>query len=139
MPQKPVIDGYITSKYGPRMLAGKEEFHPGLDIGSKSKKPEILAAYKGIIMAHGFSRTFGNRVWIKLSENIFNVYGHLDEINPEITTGEEIPEGFLIGIMGNTGKSLGRHLHFELRTSTDLSGKSIDPQEIYKLYCNEAH
>jgi murein DD-endopeptidase MepM/ murein hydrolase activator NlpD len=137
MPQKPVIDGFITSKYGLRMLAGKEEFHPGLDISSKSAKPEIIVAYKGIVMAHGFSQTFGNRVWLKLSNNLFNVYAHLDEINPKITTGEKIPEGFLIGIMGNTGHSFGKHLHFELRTTMDLTGKSINPQEIYRLYCNE--
>lgn len=134
MPTKPVKDGYITSKFGYRTLAGKREFHPGIDIGSKEKKPQVFAAYKGMVTAHGFSETFGNRVWVKIDENKYIVYAHLDEINQEITTGEEIEEGYFIGIMGNTGKSMGKHLHFEIRTTMDLTGDSIDPKEIYNLY-----
>lgn len=129
----PVKGGYITSGYGNRVINGKIEFHPGIDIGSKSSKAIIQAAYPGIVSAAGWSDSFGNRVWVKYNENCFVVYAHMSEINKELKPGVKVFEKDYIGIMGNTGHSFGKHLHFELRTKPDMTGKSINPIEIINL------
>jgi murein DD-endopeptidase MepM/ murein hydrolase activator NlpD len=134
MPQKPVKDGYITSEYGPRELNGKKEFHPGLDIGSKSDQPGIYCAISGTVVASGWSDSFGNRVWICCGSNLYVVYGHMAKINDDIKIGLKINEGNPIGIMGSTGHSFGRHLHYEHRTLLNIKGSHINPEIIRKLY-----
>lgn len=134
MPQKPVKDGYITSKYGERILNGKKEFHPGIDIGSKSDNPIIYCAISGTVVASGWSDSFGWRVWVKIEPNLFSVYGHMKEIDSQIHNGMEIKEGNPIGIMGNTGHSFGRHLHYEHRTMPNVKGAHVEPKVISELY-----
>lgn len=137
MPRKPVYGGYITSGYGKRILDKVEEFHPGIDIGSKSSRPIVQAAYSGTVVKSGFSETFGNRVWVKMDFGYHAVYAHLESINPLIKEGNRIFEGDMIGIMGNTGKSKGRHLHFELRKEPVVGSESIKPVQIIALYETE--
>jgi len=129
----PVFNGRITSGYGYRKLNGKLQFHGGIDIAQDSSKPIVIAAYSGIIVACGWSDSFGNRVWVKYNENVYVVYAHLAFINPELKEGAKVFEKDFIGIMGNTGHSFGKHLHFELRTRPDMTGKSINPIEITNL------
>lgn len=129
----PVFNGRITSGYGNRILDGKKQFHGGIDIVQDSSKPIVIAAYPGTVIACGWSDTFGNRVWVEYNKNIFVVYAHLDSINPELKIGTKVFEKDFIGIMGNTGLSQGKHLHFELRTQPDMTGKSINPIEITNL------
>ncbi len=156
MATKPVKNGKISSAYGMRILAGRKEFHNGIDIISPDKNPPVFAAYSGIIHQVGWSKTFGNRVWVKCENGLYAVYPHLMVINENIFPGQKILETDLIGIMGNTGLVLykgqliinqcdkngkypvplpyGCHLHFELRESPVLGAKSICPTEIIKLY-----
>ena len=138
MATKPCATGYITSPYGERTLKGKKEFHGGIDIGSKDISPVIVAAYTGIVVNNGFSSTFGNRIWVRNTEgkykDMYTVYPHLFSIDTTIGIGKKIQEGATIGIMGNTGYSFGRHLHFEIRTRPDVKGEHIDPVEIIELY-----
>jgi len=133
MAQRPVKDGYITSEYGMRILNGKSEFHPGLDIGSKSDEPIIYCALSGKIVVSGLSQSFGYRVWVKVN-NFYVVYAHMKEINEQIKPGFFINEGNPIGIMGDTGLSFGRHLHYEHRTMPDLTGQHLNPEIIRNLY-----
>jgi murein DD-endopeptidase MepM/ murein hydrolase activator NlpD len=134
---KPVNDGYITSPYGNRIRNGKTEFHPGLDIGSKEVNATIKAYKAGTIATYGYSSTFGYRAWIKHDDGIYCVYAHMSSLAPHLKVGDRIEEGTNLGIMGNTGLSAGIHLHIELRTTPDISGKSIDPAEIANLYKKE--
>lgn len=135
---KPVKDGYITSKYGDRILNGKKEFHPGIDIGSKEEFPIIYSAFKSKVSVCGWSDTFGWRVWTKILEGphagLSTVYAHMHKIDPNIKIGLELEEGSIIGIMGNTGHSFGKHLHFEIRPEPTKPGNSVDPIEVSSLY-----
>ena len=144
MPTKPILDGYITSNYGWRILNGKKEFHNGVDISSKSIKPIILVAYSGIITHidrihktyNPKTRTgsFGLVVYIKNDcDGYYSVYPHMSEIFSTLKIGDQIKESTPIGIMGNTGYSFGPHLHFELR-KTMMPGNSKIPIEIINLY-----
>jgi murein DD-endopeptidase MepM/ murein hydrolase activator NlpD len=136
--KKPIIDGYIVSGFGFRMIKwfGKmiNQFHPGLDISTKNSNPLVFAAYSGIIYQLGYSTSFGNRIWIKNDVGYYAVYAHLKEINSNLVPGSKIKEGDYLGIMGNTGMSFGRHLHFELREAPYAGAKSIHPIEIENLY-----
>lgn len=132
--RKPVANGYITSPYGARVLNGVKQFHPGIDIGCKQKDTLIQAAYSGVIYQAGYSKTFGNRVWVRNDNGLYAVYAHMKSINSRLKQGDKIEEGEIIGIMGNTGLSFGVHLHFELREKPFAGAKSIEPIEISKLY-----
>ena len=134
---KPIDNGYITSEYGYRLRNGKKEFHPGLDISSKEPNTIIKSYKAGKIAVIGYYTTFGNRVWLQHDDNIYCVYAHMESLNPSLKVGDYINEGTNLGIMGNTGLSQGAHLHIELRTTCDMSGKSINPAEILSLYKKE--
>ncbi len=154
MATKPIESGVITSTFEDHK---KRSPHGswGIDIASKEKDPvNVVFAYNGIILTYGWSDTFGNRIWIKLTSglyaNYYNIYPHLSSINPKIKIGEKVKEGSFAGIMGNTGLILvngalvknegqikspkGRHLHFEIRTNPIITGGSIEPIEISQLY-----
>lgn len=134
----PVIDGYITSKYGDRILNEKKEFHPGIDIGSAEEFPIVYSVFKSKVSVVGVSSTFGNRVWCTILEGphkgLSVVYAHLHSIDKKIKVGLEIEPGEIIGIMGNTGHSFGKHLHFEIRPEPSKPGNSVNPIEVSKLY-----
>lgn len=130
----PVKNGYITSAYGPRILNNKQEFHPGIDIGSKEVKPAIYSPYDGVLAVSGFSPSFGNRVWIKLDKDVYLVLAHMESLSINLCVGMKILKGTQVGIMGNTGHSFGRHLHLEIRQDPFKPGNSINPLEISKLY-----
>jgi murein DD-endopeptidase MepM/ murein hydrolase activator NlpD len=126
---KPVADGHISSEYGPRMIQlpgqskPQENFHCGIDIGSPASNPapRIVCPLKGVIYMAGFSKSFGNRVWIHLTDGEYKgwylVLAHMASLNPDLKSGEIIEEGTFLGIMGSTGLSLARHTHCELRTN----------------------
>lgn len=133
---KPVKDGYITSGYGERVspFGGKKEFHPGIDIGSKDKNPPVYAPLSGVVAVHGYSVTFGYRVWIKLPDGYYYVLAHLKEISPLIKTGLTVLAGDHIGLMGNTGLSKGQHLHYEERLNPSKPGNSREPKEVIATF-----
>lgn len=141
MATKPVKNGRITSGFGYRVikLLGKivRQFHPGIDIGSDQKDALIQCAYSGVVYKSGFSKSFGNRIWIRNDIGDYSVYAHLKLINDRIKEGSRVEEGEILGIMGNTGMSLATHLHFEIREKPVLGAVSYEPTEIINLYANE--
>ena len=120
----------ITQKY-------KTLSHKGVDIGwsSVEKNNEIHANCKGIVYeiqdnqvnntkSKG-KKTWGNYVYIKHPNGMFTRYAHL-KIGIPVKVGQEVDENTIIGIMGNSGNSYGRHLHFEVATAYS-SSKRINP------------
>lgn len=103
----PTVGGYISSYVGPRW--GRQ--HKGLDIARPSNY-NILAAASGVVTKAGYTGGFGNRIEIEHSNGLKTLYAHLSSIN--VTVGQEVNTGTVIGIMGSTGNSTGIHLHFEL-------------------------
>ncbi|WP_225434164.1 murein hydrolase activator EnvC family protein [Peribacillus tepidiphilus] len=117
--------GRLSSTFGPRW--GK--FHYGIDIAARGDVPVVSAA-DGVVVRAYYSSTYGNCVFIShsIDGQIFTtVYAHLDSIS--VGTGQTVSKGQMIGYMGNTGRSYGQHLHFELHKGPWTASKSnaVDP------------
>ncbi|AJS60667.1 M23 family metallopeptidase [Paenibacillus sp. IHBB 10380] len=102
----PVNSATITSTYGSRW--GKT--HKGIDVVSGNRT--IMASDSGIVTFTGTISGYGNAVIINHSNGYTTLYGHLSRIT--VNQGEAVDQGKGIGIMGNTGRSTGTHLHFEI-------------------------
>jgi murein DD-endopeptidase MepM/ murein hydrolase activator NlpD len=150
MPVKPEQNGTISSKFEDHMRRSPQGSW-GIDIVSNDSEPEIRAAWSGVIYIQGWSKTFGNRIWIKNDSGSYSVYPHMRKFAKEFQINDKIQEGDVLGIMGNTGLIMhdgnlvyndgiliplpnGEHLHYEERTKPDTTGESIFPMEILKYY-----
>lgn len=137
---KPIENGYITSGYGWRKNpfdTTKKQFHPGIDVSSKEVKPIVRTPLSGIVVECGFSKSFGNRVWIALDNELkgwYLVIAHLDSIDLHIRNGLQLKAGNIIGIMGNTGMSKAAHTHLEIRRNPYKPGNSREPVEIINTF-----
>lgn len=94
--------------------------HNGLDFGT-GRNAEIYAAAPGKIVLAEFNGGFGNYVIVDHSNGLSSLYAHLEKIN--VTKGSSVSKGDIIGYSGNTGRSSGPHLHYEVR----VSGIPVDP------------
>ncbi|NPV69809.1 MAG: peptidoglycan DD-metalloendopeptidase family protein [Firmicutes bacterium] len=113
--------GSITSRYGSR----RGGFHHGLDIAAPVGTP-VMAADSGMVAFAGRLPYYGNVVRLDHGEGkAVTVYGHLSKIL--VKQGEVVKRGQVIGNVGNTGRSTGPHLHFEIR----LNGSPTDPLKMY--------
>lgn len=109
----PAVGGYVSSQMGQRW--GTQ--HRGIDIARPSNY-NILASDNGVIVATGFSGTYGNRIVINHNNGYTTLYGHLSSISVKV--GQVVEKGSVIGIMGSTGNSTGTHLHFEVEKNGSL-------------------
>ena len=118
----PIAGGHFTSFYGPRFspFGYNTEFHLGVDIADATGTP-IYAAASGEVVMAGVSSGYGKRVIIKHRFGYSTLYGHMNSMN--VSVGEHVYKGELIGRVGETGRATGPHLHFEVR----IEGKTIDP------------
>lgn len=96
--------------------------HEGLDLLANVGTP-IHAAADGVVLNFGPAGGYGN--WVRLAHDgrITTVYGHLSRFAPGLRVGEPVLRGELIGFVGNTGRSTGAHLHYEVQTN----GRPVDP------------
>lgn len=104
--QRPITGGHKTQG-----LHG----HNGIDIGAAIGAP-ILAAAAGVVTVardSGYNGGYGKMIIIKHNNGTQTVYGHLSAVY--INEGDTVGRGDNIGALGNTGKSTGPHLHFEIR------------------------
>jgi murein DD-endopeptidase MepM/ murein hydrolase activator NlpD len=118
--------GELTSGYGPRW----GRLHAGIDIADESQNSIVVAAASGTVIRSYYSATYGNCVLIthKINGKIFTtLYAHLEKST--VTTGQSIKKGELLGYMGNTGDSRGKHLHFEIHEGqwNYEKSNSVDP------------
>ncbi len=117
----PAEGGYISSKMGYRW--GRK--HEGIDIARPSGY-NIKAADNGVVVAAGRDGTYGNRVIINHQNGYKTTYAHLSSIS--VSVGDVVPQGSVIGVMGNTGRSTGIHLHFEV----EKNGVTINPLSVLR-------
>jgi murein DD-endopeptidase MepM/ murein hydrolase activator NlpD len=118
---------YISSKYGPRKnkKTGLSRFHHGVDMAGTWHSP-VLPAANGTVVFAGRNGSFGKVVRISHAHGMETIYAHLSDV--DVKTGDYVTTSTVIGKMGNTGKSQGMHLHYEVRTQ----GKSVDPVPFLK-------
>jgi murein DD-endopeptidase MepM/ murein hydrolase activator NlpD len=89
--------------------------HNGVDLASSVGTPIYAAATGNVIISRvgGWNGGYGNYIVISHSNGTQTLYGHLNSIS--VNSGDNVVKGQFIGTMGNTGKSTGPHLHFEIR------------------------
>ncbi len=104
----------MASGYGYRVdpVYGTTKFHEGMDFASATGTP-VYATGNGTVVWAGWKSSYGNLVEIDHGYNYVTRYAHLSEIN--VKQGQKVVRGDLIGKVGNTGKSIGSHLHYEVR------------------------
>ena len=129
------VYGVITSSYGYRthpVTGERDSFHSGIDIARdasaiKENTPygaPIFAADSGTVTFVGESGGYGNMIEIKGTSYIFR-YGHMTRFT--VYEGQYVKKGQILGRIGNTGRSTGQHLHFEVRTLDNT--QTLDPMD----------
>lgn len=117
----------LTSPYGPRInpIDGETiEFHHGIDLAAP-EGTEVLAQWNGIVSNVYVSPTYGNVVEIQHGKNMMTRYAHL--LKPLVSMGDRVSQYQPIGLVGNTGRSTGPHLHLEVY----VDGLLVNPLMLY--------
>ncbi len=117
----PVI-GVITDGFGSRTdpFTGRRAHHNGLDLSARRGTP-IMAPADGVVVFAGRKGGMGRMVRISHGFGYQTVYGHLDSI--QVEPGQDVHRGEHIGQLGNTGRSTGPHLHYEVIKD----GRTVNP------------
>lgn len=106
-------DGYISSHFGPRSdpKSHQNAFHEGLDIAVWYNTPVLAAAY-GKVTHVGWKGGYGRAVIIDHGQGYKTLYGHLNGY--KVKKGDYVKRGDTIALTGNSGRSTGPHLHYEI-------------------------
>jgi len=115
----------FTSGYGPRW----GRMHNGTDFAAPHGTP-IRSTADGIVTYVGWQSAYGRLIKIKHDFGIETRYAHLSKFR--VKKGQRVSRGQHIGDMGNTGRSTGTHLHYEIR----IGGKPINPMKYIKAAQN---
>ncbi len=104
----------VSSHFGPR---GRKH-HDGIDIPAPRGTPIIAADTGVVIYSDNGIRGYGNMIVIAHGDDIFTVYAH--NRKNKVDKGDRVDKGQVIGLVGNTGRSTGPHLHFEIRVKNKV-------------------
>ena len=124
----PMLYFYVSSGYGMRKhpKTGKKTFHHGIDLAGTWQE-NVRTTAPGRIVFAGSEGAFGKVVRVQHEFGVVTTYAHLARITVKLD--DYVSEGHVVGKMGNTGRSAGAHLHYEIR----VNGKSIDPDKFMKV------
>jgi murein DD-endopeptidase MepM/ murein hydrolase activator NlpD len=111
---RPVSTGWYSSNFGWRIdpFTGKNAFHEGVDFMADVGTP-IHAAGGGIVVFAGTDAGYGNMIVLDHGNGLTSRYAHASKISVKV--GDVVMKGQKIAEVGNTGRSTGAHLHFEVR------------------------
>jgi len=117
----------LTSGFGVRMdpFIRSLAMHTGVDFRSNVGEP-VRATAAGKVVSAGWSGGYGRMVEIDHGNGLSTRYGHLSAI--DVTEGQAIRIGQVVGKVGTTGRSTGPHLHYETR----IDGDAVDPQRFLR-------
>ena len=124
----PMLYFYISSDYGYRKhpKTGAKTFHHGIDLAGTWQE-NVRATAPGTVVFAGREGSFGKVVRIEHEFGVSTLYAHLARIT--VSVGDYVAENTVIGKMGNTGRSAGAHLHYEIQ----VDGQSIDPSAFFTI------
>jgi murein DD-endopeptidase MepM/ murein hydrolase activator NlpD len=116
--------GWTTSKFGYRKspFTGRREFHKGYDISAKEGTP-ILATADGVVTYAGRKGLLGKTIIIDHGHGMVTRYGHCKKFLKK--RGEKVKRWEKIAVVGNTGRSTGPHVHYEVH----LNGIPVNPEK----------
>lgn len=115
----------FTSGFGRRW----GRMHEGLDLAGSFGSP-IYATADGVVVHAGWENGYGNMVEIRHPYGLSTRYGHMSAV--KVSVGQKVSRGDRIGDMGNTGRSTGTHLHYEVR----VGGSAVNPMSFIKAATN---
>ena len=117
-------NGHVSMFFGQNenpFSGGQWYLHNGIDISTFRTGDTIIAAADGKVIDASYDASLGNCVTIQHSHGFLTRYGHLRSF--KVTKGQQVAQGQTIGALGNTGKTTGPHLHYEVHLGTSV----IDP------------
>ncbi|NJC87651.1 MAG: M23 family peptidase [Desulfuromonas sp.] len=118
------VRGWVTSDFGVRRdpFDGQRRMHEGLDIATRTGTP-VMATAAGIVREVGTEPGYGKLVVIDHGYGFSTAYGH--NSRTMVRVGQRVKRGDLVAMAGNTGRSSGPHVHYEVR----LNGAPVNPRK----------
>ena len=123
----PVEFSYISSRYNLKRkhpVLNKIRAHTGVDYAAPTGTP-VRSTSSGTVSFIGSKGGYGKLIEIKHSEDYSTRYAHLSKFN--VRRGQKVKRGDIIGYVGNSGRSVGPHLHYEIFKDN----KKINPLNFY--------
>ena len=122
LPSRWPVRGQVNSGYGSRASPwlAKSEFHSGLDIGAPVGTP-VKSPAPGTVVFAGVNADYGQTLIIDHGNETKSLYGHLSRLR--VAVNEKVQRGEVIALTGNTGRSSGPHLHYEIQ----VKGQAVNP------------
>ena len=119
---RPVDTGWLSSYYGVRKdpFTGRPSMHKGLDFAGKEGE-DVIATGAGVVTWSGDRYGYGKLVEIDHGNGLRTRYGHNAQLSVEV--GDVVTKGQGIALVGNTGRSTGAHVHYEVLKN----GQQVDP------------
>jgi murein DD-endopeptidase MepM/ murein hydrolase activator NlpD len=119
---RPVRNAFLASPFGVRQSPFGEgvSFHRGVDLGQALNSP-VFATAHGTVVQAGWHGGYGKSIRIDHGFGFSTFYAHLNRI--DVAEGDEVSKGQVIGLLGNTGRSTGPHVHYEVF----LEGRAVNP------------
>lgn len=123
LPSRWPVRGAVNSEFGYRQSpwSAEREFHAGIDIHAGRGTP-VQAPAPGTVVHAGNVQDYGVTIILDHGHDVRTLYGHLSKLN--VQPGQRVERGALIGYTGNTGRSSGPHLHYEIL----VRGQVVNPR-----------
>ena len=119
---RPILSGWLSSRYGKRIdpFSGKKAWHEGVDFAGKAGS-NIVAVASGVVSWSGERNGYGKMVEVAHGDGVITRYAHNQE--NLVKVGDMVRRGDVLALMGNSGRSTGPHVHFEVHKN----GRPVDP------------
>ena len=119
---RPILSGWLSSRYGTRIdpFSGKKAWHEGVDFAGKAGA-DIVAVASGVVSWSGERYGYGKMVEVAHGDGVITRYAHNQE--NLVKVGDMVRRGDVVALMGNSGRSTGPHVHFEVHKN----GRPVDP------------
>ena len=119
---RPILSGWLSSRYGSRIdpFSGKKAWHEGIDFAGR-EGAQIVAVASGVVNWSGERAGYGKMVEVAHGDGVITRYAHNQE--NRVKVGDMVRRGDVVALMGNSGRSTGPHVHFEVHKN----GRPVDP------------
>jgi len=124
----PVENFSVTSDFGIRRhpVSGQTHFHTGLDLLSETGDDKVHPVKPGVVVLAQKHPQYGNMVMVRHTNGVESLYGHLARI--DVAVGDKVTANSVLGYIGNTGVSTGKHLHLEIL----IGGYPVNPLKVIR-------
>ncbi len=125
--------GHISMYFGQNInpFTGQWYTHTGLDISTFGQGDPIIATADGTVVSLSYESGYGNNIIIRHKHGFYTRYAHLQAFR--VRRGQQVKQGQIIGLLGNTGLTTGPHVHYEVHLGRDV----IDPTKFLNIRASE--